>query len=322
MKNETPTASKPNQNRAFTTYSLVFLIYMLAVILFGAWVRISGSGDGCGANWPHCHGEWIPTALLDEYSTLIEYTHRVTSGILGPMVIALVVWAWKRFGSHPVFWASIVTTIFIVFESLIGAGLVLAELVGSNDSVARAVVMSIHLVNTMMLTGSAALVIWWSTGKQMPHWRSRTPLTWLILVGLVGLIVTNMTGAVTALGDTLFPTSPTIGEGLFQQVRDDLSPANHFLVRLRIIHPIVAITTAFFLMVLTWVIRLREVPKLTERWAEIALAMVLAQTVIGVINIMLSAPGWIQMIHLLFAQFVWISALFLMLTTMMNSERS
>ncbi len=310
------TEQSPGPSKAFTRYAAIFLGYMLLVILFGAWVRISGSGDGCGANWPDCHGEFIPQDLLSEHATLIEYTHRVTSGILGPMVLVLVYWAKKRFGVGPVFWASIVTLIFIIIESLIGAALVMGGLVADDDSVGRAVMISIHLVNTMALTGSAALVAWWSTGKPLPEWMHKSRLTMLMFIALGGLLLTNMTGAITALGDTLFPTDPTIGEGLFAAVRDDLSSANHFLVRLRIIHPVVAVITALYLMALTWVIRFRDVTQLVDRWAGFTLAFVIAQTLIGVINIMLAAPGWIQLVHLLFAQFVWIAVLFLTLATM------
>ena len=309
------TDDKPGPSQKFTAYAWLFLAYMLGVIVFGAWVRITGSGAGCGAHWPTCHGQIIPPDPTVE--TIIEYTHRLTAGILGPMVLLLIAWAWKRFGNHPVFWASIVTAIFIVFESLIGAGLVLAELVADDDSVARAVVISIHLVNTLMLTGSAALVAWWSTGKPMPRWSRGGALKWLLLVGLVGLIATSMSGAITALGDTLFPVDPTVGEGIFASVRDDLSTANHFLVRLRILHPAIAVVVALYLMALTWIIRLRDVEGIIDRWADITLALVIGQTLIGVVNIMLAAPGWLQLIHLAAAQLLWMAALFLTLATMM-----
>ncbi len=308
-------------SKSFTTYAWIFLFYMLLVILFGAWVRITGSGAGCGANWPDCHGEMIPADLLQEYETLIEYTHRVTAGILGPMVIALLVWAWKRFGNHRVFWATVVTAVFIVIESLIGAGLVLAELVADDDSASRAIVISIHLVNTLALTGSAALIAWWSTGKAAPSWTRASTWTWLLIAGLLGLILTSMSGAVTALGDTLFPTDPTIGEGLFASVRDDLSATNHFLVRLRIFHPIIAIGVAAYLMALTWVLRLKtDASPLVERWANLTLWFVLAQTIIGVVNVVLAAPGWIQLLHLFAAQLVWIAALFWTLSTLMPAD--
>lgn len=308
-------AQAPGPSRAFTRYAWTFLFYMLAVILFGAWVRITGSGAGCGSHWPTCHGEIIPRDPSME--TIIEYTHRLTSGFLGFMTLFLVSWAWKRFRKHPVFYASIVTAIFIVIESLIGAGIVLAELVADNDSVARATVISIHLVNTLFLTGATALMAWWSDGKPLPEFALRTSLTWLFIAGLIGIIATSSSGAITALGDTLFPVDPTIGDGLFGRLRDDLSPANHFLVRLRIFHPIIAIVVAAYLMALTWLVQLKDLPARVDKWSSITLGLVITQTLIGVANIMLGAPGWIQLVHLLFAQLLWISLLFVTISTLM-----
>lgn len=305
-------------SKGFTNYAWIFLVYMLGVILFGAWVRITGSGAGCGAHWPTCHGEIIPRDPSME--TIIEFTHRLTSGFLGLMTIVLVGWAWKLFGKHPVFWASGITAIFIIFESLIGAGIVLAELVADDDSVARAIVIAIHLVNTLILTGATALMAWWSTGRALPSWERKTSLTWLLLLGIFGLIATSMSGAVTALGDTLFPVDPTIGDGLFARLRDDLSPANHFLVRLRIFHPVIAIVVAAYLMVVTWVIQVKDVPKQIDFWSSMTLGLVIFQTLIGFVNIMLGAPGWIQLVHLLFAQLLWIAVLLLTMSTMMPLE--
>lgn len=288
---------------------------MLAVILFGAWVRITGSGAGCGSHWPTCHGEIIPIDPTTE--TIIEYTHRLTSGFLGVLGIILIGWAWRRFGNHPIFWGTIVTMIFILIEGAIGAGIVLAELVADDDSVARAIVIAIHLVNTVTLTGAAGLVAWWSTGKVLPQFHRGGALKWLLVVALGGLVITSMSGAITALGDTLFPVDPTVGEGLFQRVRDDLSPTNHFLVRLRILHPVIAVVTALYIMAITWVIRLRQARPLVDKWALIVLSLVIAQTLVGVINILLAAPGWIQLLHLLMAQFLWIAVVFLTVAVMM-----
>ncbi len=316
--NTSQTAHKQPKSRAFTSYAWIFLLYMLAVILFGAWVRITGSGAGCGAHWPTCHGEVIPRDPNTQ--TIIEYTHRLTAGFLGILVLILMGWAYKVFGKGRVVLASIVTFIFILFESAIGAGIVLAELVADDDSVARAVVIAIHLVNTLFLTGSAALVAWWSHGVPLPRWKIGGRLKWLLLIGLLGIIATSMSGAVTALGDTLFPVQPTIGEGLFQRVREDLSPVNHFLVRLRIFHPIIAIVVALYLLAVTWAIRLMDLPPRVDFWAGIMGLLVIVQTLAGVINILMAAPGYLQLIHLLLAQFLWISLFFLFLSVMLPEE--
>lgn len=307
-------------SRAFSRYALFFLFYLLAVILFGAWVRITGSGAGCGAHWPTCHGEVIPRAPT--VKTIIEYTHRLTSGALGIFALVLVGWAGIRFRARPVFWASLITFIFVIIEALIGAGIVLAELVADDDSVARAIVIAIHLVNTLILTGAATLVAWWSTGKPAPKFRLATTLTWLLTIALFGIILTSMSGAVTALGDTLFPVDPTHGEGLLERMRGDLSPAKHFLVRLRILHPIIAVITAAYIVVITWIIRLRDLSTEAEKWASITLTLVFAQTIIGGINILLKAPGSIQLAHLLAAQMTWIALLILTVTITSPDESS
>lgn len=308
------------RERAFSAYALFFVLYLLAVILFGAWVRITGSGAGCGTHWPTCHGEIIPASPT--IKTIIEYTHRLTSGLLGIFALILVGWAAARFRNHLITWAALTTLAFVIIEALIGAGIVLAELVADDDSVARAIVIAIHLVNTLILTGAATLVAWWSTGAENIKFHRPTRLTWLLLIALLGIILTSMSGAVTALGDTLFPVDPTLGEGLFARLRDDLSPANHFLIRLRILHPLIAIFAAAYIVIITWLIRLGDSSRQAERWANITLALVFTQTFIGGINILLKAPGSIQLLHLLAAQTTWIALLILTVITLTADEDS
>ena len=113
------------RNSRFTVAAWLFLAYLVVVILFGAWVRISHSGDGCGSNWPTCHGEVVPTAPSTE--TLIEFSHRISSGLCGIFGLALLLWSWKRFGPGQVTGAVALTLLFIIFEGAIGAGLVLGD---------------------------------------------------------------------------------------------------------------------------------------------------------------------------------------------------
>ena len=308
---------------AYARFAWGFLAYLLFVILFGAWVRVTHSGAGCGSHWPTCHGEIIPPAPSVE--TMIEYTHRLTSGLLGILGIALLVWTWRRFGIGRIFWAALVTFAFIIFEALIGAGIVLQELVTDDDSVARAIVIALHLANTLFLTGAAALTAWWGSRpalEERSRWTEFGALKWLALLGLVALVATSMTGAVTALGDTLFPIDPTLTDsaasGLFARVRDDLSAANHFLVRLRIVHPIVAVVSSIYLVALASVVRIRDPRPTTVRWSFALLFGVLAQIGVGLLNVGLSAPGWLQLGHLLVAQLVWIAAV-LMITSFLSA---
>jgi cytochrome c oxidase assembly protein subunit 15 len=294
--------STSHSSRAFTTFAWVTYAYLLGVILFGAWVRITGSGAGCGNHWPTCQGELIPRS--PSLQTMIEYTHRVTSGLCGGFALILLGWASKRFGAlSRVSGAAWAVLAFVIAEGAIGAGLVLGELVANDASEARAIVISLHLVNTLTLVGASALVAWWSQPRPTIERTLSLNTRWLWLV-LIGLVVTSMSGAVTALGDTLFPVQAVPGVDLVDRLRDELSPGQHFLVRLRILHPVLACAVA---LLAGWVaLTIQDTASgVTRRVARVALSCVVIQVILGFANIMLAAPGAMQLLHLLTAQLVW-----------------
>lgn len=287
----------PGRASRFPLAAWLFCAYLVAVILFGAWVRISHSGDGCGSNWPTCHGEVIPTA--PSTAALIEFTHRVTSALCGLFGLALLLWSWRRYGRGPVTRAVALTLLFILFEAAIGAGLVLGELVADNDSISRAVVIALHLTNTLALTAFAALAAWRSQAHAAGTFLMHRQVAYAVAIAL--LVLTAMSGAITALGDTLFPKGVTVGAGVFAEIRDDLSAGNHFLVRLRILHPVLAVGAAVYLL---WLL-VREAR--VNRWARTAIYLVALEVLIGFSNVGLSAPAWLQIVHLLAAQCLWIA---------------
>jgi len=330
------------KNRKFTAFAWFFVAYLVGVVLFGAWVRITGSGNGCGSHWPACNGAIIPQAPAAK--TIIEYTHRLMSGLCGIIALVLVVWA--RRVSRPVFRAALLTLFFLIVESLLGALLVKRHLVVDDVSVARAYTVALHLANTLLLTASAALLAWRaSTTKrgQSTEWGqstlslrgqsglfpaplhsgqsgpSPTPLhpgtaspaarsrVWLGLA-LVALLLTSMSGAVTALGDTVFPTQPALDGTLLAKIRADASPSQHFLVRLRVIHPAVAVLAALLVagVLIRSVSRRGSAGTAYGRLAALALGAVVCQTGLGFFNVLLAAPAWMQIVHLLMAQAVWI----------------
>ena len=230
-------------------------------------------------------------------ATLVEFTHRVTSGLCGVFGLGLLAWAWRLYRGGPVTRAVALTVLFIVFEGAIGAGLVLGDLVADDDSVARAVVIALHLTNTLALTAFAALAAWRSgqTGPVRFLARRRSAFAF----GIALVILTAASGAVTALGDTLFPRGLDVGPGLLAEIGDDLTAGNHFLVRLRIVHPAVAIIAAGYMI---WLLASEADGNM---WARAALYLVAAEVAVGFLNVALSAPGWLQVVHLLFAQGLW-----------------
>src|SRR5256714_12976957 len=156
------TTVKPNRFAAFAWFVTALT---LAVILWGAYVRASRSGDGCGAHWPLCNGTVVPDAT--HAKTLVEFAHRATSGLAFLFVVGLVAWAFRAFGrGHAARKAAVASGVFIVTESLIGAGLVLLRLVADNASVARALYLSVHLVNTFLLVAALALTAWCATEER------------------------------------------------------------------------------------------------------------------------------------------------------------
>ncbi|MFN9895640.1 MAG: COX15/CtaA family protein [Acidobacteriota bacterium] len=283
-------------------FAWFYVGYLVAVILFGAWVRITGAGAGCGDHWPMCNGEVVPQA--PGAKTIIEFTHRVTSGLCGLFGLALLVWVWRRAGPGRAFYAALASLFFLLVEGFIGAVLVKKQLVVDDASVSRALVISIHLANTLLLTATTAAAAWWSRpGVSRAGAGSRAGFRWLG-AALGALILTNITGAITALGDTLFPVPPTLDAGLFARIREDLTAGQHFLVQLRIVHPLVAAGTALFLFGMFAALRRQGAAQ--ERLLAWAAGFVLLQVSLGVLNIVLAAPGWMQIVHLLVSQGIWI----------------
>ena len=292
IKSLTPEAAPGGGTAAFKRAWLGFLGYTLFVILFGALVRITGSGAGCGQHWPTCHGEIAHLPQTTE--TAIELTHRLTSGLCLVGVVALYIWARRLFplGSRARGAAGL-ATLFMATEALVGAALVLLELVGTNDSSARAVVMGVHLVNTSLLTLAilGAVIL---RGSGALNLLSMKPLS----LGAFLIVVVSAAGAVTALGDTLYPVLP--GQGGLEVAALAPSEAGHFLERVRGVHPVLAVFTSVYLL---WC-----ASHLGQGLGRRALPLlILLQVGAGVVNIWLSAPAWLQILHLGLANLLWLA---------------
>lgn len=283
------------------------LAYTVLVILFGAVVRITGSGAGCGQHWPTCHGEVVPISPTIE--TVIEFSHRVTSGLCGIIVLALLIAALRGFPrGHTARIGAWLALVFTITEALIGAGLVRFGLVGDNDSVARAIVMAAHLLNTSLLTGALALSAW-AAGRDATSPVVARPgpsqrVRWLLFAGLGGLVLVGLSGAVTALGDTLYPVE---GGALAERLERDLGAGAHFLQRLRLMHPVLACGLGFFTAVIAHHLGSAAGPAVRRASAWVMI-LVFTQLAAGVLNVTLSAPGWMQVLHLGLGTALWVAA--------------
>lgn len=280
-------------DRRFTRFAVGVLVYNVAVVLFGAVVRATGSGAGCGADWPRCQGSFLPEG--SESATLIEFTHRATSGIALLLVAVLVVWAIRtRPKGDAVRWMAIASGILIVNEALIGAMLVLFEWVAHDESVGRVISIVVHLVNTFLLLGALTLTAWFSAGHPVPARPLADPPRRMLRWAVILLMVVSAMGAITALGDTLFPKE-AVGAGFL----DDLGGT--LIRRLRWIHPVLAVLMSGYLI---WMARRvgEGIPL-----ADTLERLVYLQVALGVMNVVLLAPVWMQVVHLLIADALWIT---------------
>jgi heme A synthase len=297
----------------FAPFTWGVLGWNLIVILWGAYVRATGSGAGCGRHWPLCNGQVVPQAPDVEMS--IEFTHRLLSGGAILLIGTMVIWGFRiTKKEHPVRVGLIASGIFIVLEALLGAGLVLFQLVEENTSVARAFAVALHLANTFLLMGSLALTAYWASGGRAIQLRGQGLKVWLLGGGLLGMLIIGMSGAVTALGDTLFPVG-SLAEG----IAADLDPNAHFLVRLRVYHPIIAVIVALYSLYLVRML-FNQNKGMARKFLIALVAIGTLQLVIGLTNLLLLVPIPTQLLHLLTADLVWITYILTTSVLLTNPE--
>ena len=288
--------------RVLTGLSWTALAYNILVILWGAYVRISGSGAGCGAHWPLCDGQVIPRSFTLE--RVVEFSHRGSSSLSGLLAIAVISLAFvvtKR--GHPARLGAAWSLGLILFEGVIGGVQVLLGLTADSTDPARGFVQGLHLANTFALLGAMLLTALWAGGAPRFTLRAQGWLSWGSPLAAVLMLLLGMAGAVTALGDKLFVPAP--GTPL-DTVKRDFGATASIIENLRVIHPALALVVCAYLVWFAGRV-LRERPgALTRRWSYALYGVIGAQILIGVLNVALKAPGAMQLIHLLFACIMWL----------------
>ncbi len=269
------------------------------VALWGAVVRSTQSGAGCGNNWPLCNGQVIPVSPT--WHTVIEFVHRQTVTISVLTLIALVVWTFRatpRRSAARIFAG--LSTLLLVNEAFLGALLVLLGYVTDNHSVGRVIVLSIHLSNTLLMLGAMTMTArMLSTGQQWSDLHARGTDKAIALTGLLATLIVGVSGSLAALGDTLFPSA-----NLRAAVAADFDAASPWLLRLRGIHPLSAAVAGAF--VLWLILRSRSQGK-AHSLARIVLAFLALQFVLGIGDVLLLAPTWMQILHLFGADLYWVA---------------
>ena len=312
IQNGRPSGARDSQDiailacPALARFAWAVLAYNILVVLWGAYVRATGSGAGCGNHWPLCNGMASPRSATA--ATIIEFTHRAMSAVDVLLVAALVVWAFRAFPrKHPARLAAALSGLFLVTEVLLGAMLVLLEHVAGNTSVNRAWSQSAHLMNTFTLLACLAMAAWFAGGR--PGIKLGGRESTLAIISLAVVMLVGVSGAIAALGDTLFPA-----RSLSQGFAQDLNPAAHIFLRLRMWHPLAAALAALWLAAWAGFLPARRPD---TRLASGAMMLLLGmQMAGGLLNLVLLAPVWMQMVHLLLADLTWLALVLLCATVL------
>lgn len=309
-----------NQARAagalvwLTRLSWLALGYNVLVIMWGAYVRISGAGAGCGDHWPLCDGHVVPPSFTVQ--RVIEYSHRLTSGLSGLFAIGLVGIAfWSTRKGHPARFGAGLTLGLIILEGLVGGVQVLLGLTAKSTDPARGFVQGIHLANTFALLAAMLLTALWAGGAPKMRFPAAGSghawLRWAAPLITVSMLLLGMAGAVTALGDKLF--MPAAGTPL-DTIQRDFGATASILQQLRVVHPVLAVVVCALLFWYVDKVK-RSAGLLTDtfkRYATWLHAIIGLQIAAGILNVVLKAPAWLQLVHLALACAMWLLVVLLM----------
>ena len=286
------------------SYAKAGLLLSIASILPGAFVRATGSGDGCGATWPTCKGKIIPA--LSDTSELIEFSHRSVSGVL--LVVTLIIFAKTRKFQKESLVRTVTNylTFFVIFEALIGAVIVIFEWVGLNSSLPRIIAVPIHLVNTFGLLGSYA-ILYKILQDDLENIKKMFNKNFLLISSL--FLLSGATGSITALADVLFPSASFV-EGFLA----DFDRTSEVLTRLRILHPIISSTLSIVLYV--YATGIRKKYNVSVKSLQI---LILIAVFLGVINVLSNIVLPLSILHLAIADFLWISYIYVSIDLSKNN---
>jgi cytochrome c oxidase assembly protein subunit 15 len=291
----TATVIAPARNtKPVAWFAWITLSFFLLVVLWGAVVRATGSGGGCGSNWPLCNGDFVPHH--PRLATIIEFTHRSTSGICTAMLAALAVFTFRvtprgHRARKAVLWA----VFFLITEALLGAALVLRHWVEDNVSTGRFIAQSIHLTNTLLFMATLALTAFYLLPETHPIEPQRSGRI-AAIIAIVTTLAVAATGSLAALADTLSPSST-----LAAALAADFNPASPLYIRMRWMHPAATLIGAAAVL---WMLRLAG-PR--NPLARIIAALLALQFALGIADVLLLAPIWMQVLHLLGADLYWIA---------------
>jgi heme a synthase len=292
-------SAETRHSKGIQRFAWTVLVYNVAVILWGSIVRATGSGAGCGEHWPLCNG--TITQHSPRIETIIELTHRATSGIALIAMLALLSWTFAATTKRHLARVFVVLAAVLTFnEALLGALLVLLGKVAHDQSASRAVYLSLHLANTLLLLAALALTAHFLS-RPMGFMRGSVDYRSLGVasVGMLATLFVGVSGSLAALGDTLFPAT-----SLRSALAQDFSTKSTWLLRIRWLHPTLGFVAGAFIC---WLIFASAWKGRNRKLAVGVVALLALQYVLGFADVALLAPTWMQIVHLLGADTLWIA---------------
>ena len=214
---------------------------------------------------------------------------------------------------HAARWFAIASTVLLLNEALLGALLVKLGYVTGNQSAGRMVLLSIHLSNTLLLVAALTLTArFLATGLRWARLDRAPGFGWAV-AGLAATIGVGVSGSMAALGDTLFPAA-----SLQAAYVQDFGAGAPWLLRLRLVHPVSALLAALFVI---WLVRRSRQPgpvtpspnrsRCRTFLARLVVLLLVLQFALGIADVLLLAPAWMQLVHLLGADLYWVALVLL-----------
>lgn len=263
-------------------FAIMTVLASLFMLLLGAIVSKTESGEGCGTSWPFCHGQLIPESLPLE--TVIEYSHRINSASVGLFIVILAFWAWRKFRDnfHVKLFGSL-SVFFVVFQGILGALTVTVRGLFAEDfwlalhfgfsliSFASVVLLTVAIFQQHKSENSL-LVRRQEVGKSV---------TWFVWGLTIYTYVVVYTGALVRHAEATMGCGyafPSCGTTIFP---DLISPAGiHMLHRYTAI--LLWVLTVVFLV---WINRSLKERKDLVRGAWLAVLLITLQAITGIITI-------------------------------------
>jgi cytochrome c oxidase assembly protein subunit 15 len=288
-------------SKNFARLALWTMRLTVLVVLWGAFTRLSGSGDGCGESWPLCKGVIIPEFAGAEI--IIEFLHRATSGVVF-ILSALVAFFARRLyhRGHLARTCAAIAFVLMVTEALLGAVLVIFGWVDQSTSNARVISLSAHLVNTFLLLAAQACTVYFSVRERAVS--STAALKWrgLLVAGFVFIAASGILGVVAALAHMLYPSG-----SLLAGLQADFASDSPLLVRLRIFHPLLSMGVALYILWFMSHLQRSALSQSVGRRARLVRTIIVGQLGLGVLVLLVGGPVLLKLLHLLVADLLVIA---------------